>query len=108
MIKFPTLITALIVAATVTAPAFAQEPALPTAQVETADLNLASPAGQKLLDRRIKFAARSVCSLDVSGRPVNSGVAFQRCVFKAVKGAQPAIDRQIALAVASRTRIAQR
>jgi UrcA family protein len=34
-------------------------------KVLLADINLASPSGQKLLDRRIEYAARTVCRADV-------------------------------------------
>lgn len=51
--------------ATVTAaPAFAEIAESQTMQVEYADLNLASPAGQKTLDQRITKAARQVCGMD--------------------------------------------
>ena len=34
-------------------------------KVRLSDINLASPSGQKLLDRRIEYAARTVCRADV-------------------------------------------
>jgi UrcA family protein len=48
-----------IAAATTPAPAFAKE-----IQVHYSDLNLATPEGQKKLDRRIQTAAREVCAYD--------------------------------------------
>jgi|SRR5688572_27396534 UrcA family protein len=54
---------ALIASAATIAPTASQasEPAAVTSIVQTADLDLASPNGQRELDRRIVRAARDVC-----------------------------------------------
>lgn len=43
------------------APAFASGAATMSLAIDTSDINLATPAGQKLLDQRIEKAARTVC-----------------------------------------------
>lgn len=64
----------LIIAASVLAAVslFAATPGIATAQpgetaiaVRIADLDLASPAGQQSLERRIARAARTICGMDV-------------------------------------------
>lgn len=43
------------------APAFAGGATTMSLTIETSDINLATPGGQKLLDQRIERAARTVC-----------------------------------------------
>ncbi len=52
----------------------AQTARLDTAEVRFADLNLASPAGQAALDRRVEGAARRVCEVSA---PVGSRAAHR-------------------------------
>jgi UrcA family protein len=58
---------AMMVAATLAAPALAADPGYESAQVrvQTADLDLSSAAGQRLLDRRIAVAVSRVCGSPV-------------------------------------------
>lgn len=53
-------------------PALAEPPALATAKVQVADLNLSTAAGQRALDRRISQAVIEVCGTasdaDVEGK----------------------------------------
>ncbi|BDI59828.1 UrcA family protein [Qipengyuania nanhaisediminis] len=46
------------------APALAGPEQLPTQKVSTAGIDLATPEGQAMLDRRIERAAREVCQVD--------------------------------------------
>ena len=54
-------LAALGLVATAIIPAFAAQTEKMVITVETGDLNLASPQGQKTLDQRIEKAARTVC-----------------------------------------------
>lgn len=53
-------LAAIGLAGTALLPAIASA-AAPTIKIETADLNLATPKGQKTLENRIERAARAVC-----------------------------------------------
>lgn len=55
------LAMAAIASAATIAPTVAAEPVTVTSIVRTADLDLASPVGQRELDKRIAKAAREVC-----------------------------------------------
>ena len=60
--KTLTLAAAAIgLAGTAITPAFAGEGALRTAQIDVADLDLGTAAGQRTLDKRIEKAVRQVC-----------------------------------------------
>ncbi|KEO89430.1 hypothetical protein EH31_12350 [Erythrobacter longus] len=61
--NFATMATATLALAMTASPAFAGSAEVHTKMVDYADLNLASPAGQKRLEQRIEAAARSVCSV---------------------------------------------
>jgi UrcA family protein len=65
MKKLALAAAALGLACTTTAPAFAGNVEKMSVRVNLGDINLASPSGQKLLDRRIAYAARTVCRADV-------------------------------------------
>jgi UrcA family protein len=54
-------LVALGLVSTAAAPAFAQNVDRTTVSVPYGDLNLATPAGQKALDRRVDKAVRTVC-----------------------------------------------
>ncbi|MFN2099369.1 UrcA family protein [Altererythrobacter sp. MF3-039] len=78
MTKIPHALAALALAAT-TSPAFADERA-----VSYADLNLASPEGQEILERRITRALEEVCQVQTirTGTRVRSNEA-RRCMVEA-------------------------
>jgi UrcA family protein len=82
-------------AATFSAAATAQEPATGhaanSARVFHADLNLASAAGRKTLDGRIRRAARGLC-LDHRVAGVERAMAGRACMVKAIASAQPQIE----------------
>lgn len=58
---------AMMVAATLAVPAMAANPGYERAEVrvQTADLDLSSASGQRLLDRRISVAVTRVCGMPV-------------------------------------------
>lgn len=81
--KILTIATASLGLAFTATPAFAGSD-VPTRNVSTAGLDLASPAGQEILDRRIDRAAREVCGSAV--QPVGTRVPSfdsRKCVAKA-------------------------
>lgn len=69
----------------------AQAGTLRHAEVETADLNLATPAGQALLERRIDAAIDEVCAPLVN-TTLEEKMDFRRCRANAQVGA----DAQVA------------
>jgi UrcA family protein len=58
-----------------------------TIMVSYADLNLASDHGRKVLDARIRFAARNVC--ETGDRDAGSLAQANRCFHAAIEAAQP-------------------
>ncbi|AOL93359.1 UrcA family protein [Porphyrobacter sp. LM 6] len=57
-------LAAIGLAGTAISPAFAGKTETMTIHVPTADINLATPEGQKRLDQRLEKAARTVCRTD--------------------------------------------
>lgn len=57
-----------------------------TATVRYADLDLGRPAGRAALDRRLRSAARSVCTVD--GTASVPSIIDTRCVRAALRNAQ--------------------
>jgi UrcA family protein len=92
---FKSLFSLALVAA-VASPAFAlQSSDQPrSVKVSFADLNLATAEGRATLDRRLKSAVRSVCSIDT--RDPAEWMAERRCYHRAFSKAQ----RDAAVAVA--------
>lgn len=78
---------------------------LPTRRVGFADLNLASAAGQRTLERRVGFAVKQVCFAGghAIDQTVESYANFRGCSDFAWDGARPqiaaAVDRARALAL---------
>ncbi len=75
--KLSHLVFSLLMAAPAAALA---EPPAPSITVPYADLNLASPAGLKVLDRRLANAVRAVCQADDGTAIAERRFAEQRCV----------------------------
>lgn len=73
-------------------------PAPRTVTVQTADLNLGSPAGQRTLDRRIDQAVRQVCG-EPSALVQGGRQASERCRAET----RAAADRQLARLLAAAT-----
>lgn len=96
--------TLLIAAAMLASSAAIAEPT--RVPVSYAGLDLASPRGQALLDRRIAQAARRICRPDVSA-DLAAQLAARRCMRETVANTQPQVKRAIALAQ-SGTRLAAR
>lgn len=90
---------ALIASAATVMPTVAQafEPVTVTSIVKTADLDLASSAGQRELDRRIVQAAREVCG-EVSDFDLEGKNAARQCRADTI--AQAAAQREHLLAAA--------
>jgi len=75
-----TLISTLVLGAALvsTAPAFAQETV--SVHVSYADLNLASPQGQRALQGRIENAVTEICGVDDAGDSLSYQRAHAACV----------------------------
>lgn len=83
------------------APAYAEGATTMTLEIETSDINLDTPAGQKLLDQRIEKAARTVCRMtdvDTGTRVMNRDA--RNCLAKARVDAR----QQVAAMIADRQR----
>jgi UrcA family protein len=103
MNKFTTFAAAVLATASLTAfvctPAFAQDVSIPSTEIHTADLNLATAGGLKQLDLRIRRAARQVCGGDDGNRDMSVRTNVDRCVVVAIKNAKYAAEPKIAAAV---------
>lgn len=67
----------------------AEEPPLPSQTVRWNDLDIAKPAGAKVLYSRIRAAARNVCEYTAAGDPILREavhVCIEKAIDKAVKG----------------------
>ncbi|MEO6113434.1 MAG: UrcA family protein [Sphingomicrobium sp.] len=90
---FPALLLALL-----PTPALAEPPAAVTSFVQTADLDLASKAGQSVLDRRLSIAISEVCGTASDSDLVGQN-EVRRC--RVETRARVADDREELLAAAS-------
>jgi len=69
-------------------PAVANESdAVRTARVEIEDLNLSTPQGRRVLDARVRQAARSVCA--TGGGTAKERAMESRCIRAAIDGTAP-------------------
>lgn len=59
----------------------------PTVTVSYADLNLANPAGVRILHRRIKSAARAICGDDLNSQELELRDAARDCYKTAIRNA---------------------
>ena len=92
------LATAALGLAVTATPALAGPAVSQSVSVSTAGLDLASPEGQKMLDKRVKAAAREVCGIEgvTRGSRIKS-LNARSCYRKAVAGAK----RQTAALIAA-------
>ena len=97
MKRMTILAAALAVAASTTPPARAEGTA--SVSVPTHDLDLASPAGQRILRLRIARAASTLC--DVASERLDARVrtAQSRCRAEAIAGARTRAGTDLRLAV---------
>lgn len=97
MLKTLPALAALAVAAVLVVPTVSQATETNSMRVSYADLNLASRAGEQVLQHRIAFAARVVCELEDS-RQLDVANATNVCRSDAMQGAQPAYQAAVAAA----------
>jgi UrcA family protein len=94
--------TAFVAAAAFTAivgaPVVAQDNVLPSVEINTADLNLASAAGLKQLDQRIRRASRQVCGASYGIQALSTTQAINQCMVIATNNAKAAAAPKIATA----------
>lgn len=90
------ILLATLLAFTAT-PALAEPPVIAISTVQTSDLDLSSPAGQRALDRRLAQAAKEVCGtasdVDVKGKN-----EVRRCRAETLAGLAAERDQRIAAA----------
>lgn len=83
------------------------EPVIATSTVQTADLDLASPRGQRALDRRLELAVREVCGTasdaDIAGKN-----EVRRCRVETLAGLASERDQRIARASGEPIEVAAR
>jgi UrcA family protein len=81
-------VATMLTLAPVSAGAQSQEPGARSLEVEYADLDLASPAGQAVLQKRLRAAASRLC-LDHGVHPLREQIAQRRCLSETISAAQP-------------------
>lgn len=98
------LATLLALSAT---PALAEPPVIATSIVATADLDLSTANGQRVLDQRLVQAVKEVCGtasdVDVAGKN-----DIRRCRVETLAGLSVERDQRIAAASANPIRVAAR
>jgi UrcA family protein len=97
MLKAIPVAAALVASAALVVPTVSRADDADSMRVSYADLNLASDPGQQVLQRRIVFAARSVCQLEES-RQLPLATATNACRKGAVESARPAYEAAVASA----------
>ena len=91
MLKPISAAAAVIVASVLVVPTVSQAATVNSVRVSYADLNLASQAGERTLERRIASAARIVCQIEDT-RELGLMGEVRVCRSDAVESAQPAFD----------------
>jgi UrcA family protein len=88
-------------------PVQAEPPAIATSVVQTADLDLSSKAGQRVLDHRLTQAVKEVCGIasdaDVAGKN-----EVRRCRVETLAGLVSERDQRIAAASSQPIKVAAR
>ena len=99
--KIFTLAAAAIGLAVTAAPAMAETEQVQTTTVSVAGLDLSTVEGQKMLERRIKSAARKVCDAEMQ----QTGSRIRSAETKACyREALASVQKQVAIAVANQQR----
>ncbi len=97
MLKAISALAAFAVAAALVVPTVTQAAEPNSVRVSYADLNLASRAGQQVLQGRIVWAARTVCQFEDS-RDLALESATNLCRSDAIERVQPAYEAAVAAA----------
>jgi UrcA family protein len=95
MLKTIHAFAAIVSAAALIAPTASQAEAPQSVRVSYADLNLAALKGQQSLERRIAFAAKTVCDLGETSRELKLAHATKLCRTDAIDRVQPAYEAAI-------------
>jgi UrcA family protein len=88
---------AVVIALALIVPTVSQAAQTNSVRVSFADLNLASPSGANVLEKRIASAARVVCEIEDS-REIALATATTVCRNQAISDAQPAFNAALASA----------
>ena len=94
MFKALPALAALAIATALVVPTVSQAAERTSARVSYADLNLTTHFGQDKLQRRIAFAARTVCDT-ADARDVNFARVVSECRNGAISDAQPAFQAAV-------------
>jgi UrcA family protein len=97
MLKTISAVAAVTAASMLVVPTVSQASVSRSARVSYADLNLASPVGAQILERRIAGAAKFVCEIEDS-RELALANATNSCRSDAIAGAQPQYEAAVAAA----------
>ena len=94
MLKSISAFAAVLAASALVVPTVSQAETVNSVSVSYADLNLATGAGEKILERRIANAARAVCEIEDS-HELALAQATAACRGDAIASAQPAFDAAV-------------
>lgn len=94
MLKTLPALAALAIATALVVPTVSQAAERTSARVSYADLNLTTQVGQDKLQRRISFAARTVCDT-ADGRDLKLVRVVAECRTGAIAEAQPAFQAAV-------------
>ena len=94
MLKTLPALAALAIATALVVPTVSQAAERTSARVSYADLNLTTQFGQDKLQRRISFAARTVCDT-ADARDFNFSRVVNECRYGAIADAQPAFQAAV-------------
>jgi len=97
MLKPVLAVAAVVVASALVVPTVSQAAESHSVRVSYADLNLASDRGQQSLQRRMKYAAVTVCEIEDS-RELALAAATNACRSTAIADARPAYEAAVAAA----------
>ena len=92
MFKTVTAVAAVLSTAALVTPTVSHAEDVRSVAVSYADLDLVSGAGQQQLERRISFAARTVCDLGERSYELDLAAATSACRTATIADAQPAFE----------------
>lgn len=98
MFKTVTAAAAVLFSAALVLPTVSHAEDVRSVTVSYADLDLVSGLGQQTLERRISFAARSVCDLGERSHELDFAAATSACRAATIADAQPSFEAALAAA----------
>lgn len=95
MFKTVTAVAAVLSAAALVTPTVSHAEDVRSVTVSYADLDLASGLGQQKLERRISFAAATVCDLGERNYELDLAAATSACRMATIADVQPAFEEAV-------------